>query len=98
MTPRCILLRVYVREIPVLGVEMLVELGIAVGYVGTLVRGAGVDFIADDSCAAGHFFCLGLVILFGFGGFDLAGNADLARSADLVGNADVAGNADLIVC
>lgn len=29
-------------------------------------------------------FCLGLVILFGFGGFDLVGNADLASSADLI--------------
>lgn len=52
-----------------LGVEMVVEFGIAVGYVGTLLRGVGVDFIADDSCAAGHFsvwgwwFCLGLVVL-----------------------------------
>lgn len=45
------------------------------------------------------FFCLGSVILFGFGGFDfLAGNADLADNADLVGNADLAGGADLIVC
>lgn len=79
---------------------MVVEFGIAVGYVGTLVRGVGVDFTADDSCAARHFFfCLGSVILFGFGGFDfLAGNADLADNADLVGNADLAGGADLIVC
>lgn len=69
-----------------LGVEMSVEFGIAVGYVGTLLRGIGVDFTADDSCAARHFFCLGLVILFGVGGFDLVGSADLA------------GNADLIVC
>lgn len=68
------------------------EFGIAVGYVGTLLRGVGVDFTADDSCAARHFF------LFGFGGFDLVGNADLADNADLVGNADVAGNADLIIC
>lgn len=44
------------------------------------------------------FFCLGLVILFGFGGFDLVGNADLADNADLVGSADLAGNADLIAC
>lgn len=44
------------------------------------------------------FFCLGLVILFGVGGFDLVGNADLADNADLVGNADLAGSADLIVC
>lgn len=43
---------------------MVVEFGIAVGYVGTLLRGVGVDFTADDSCAARHFFfCLGLVIL-----------------------------------
>lgn len=42
-----------------LGVEMVVEFGIAVGYVGTLVRGAGVDFTADDSCAARHFFVWG---------------------------------------
>lgn len=54
-----------------LGVEMLVEFGIAVGYVGTLARGVGVDFTADDARAARHFFCsvwgwwfcLGLVIL-----------------------------------
>lgn len=49
-----------------LGVEMLAEFGIAVGYVGTLLRGVGVDFTADDSCAARHFF-----FLFGVGGFDL---------------------------
>lgn len=49
---------------------MAVEFGIAVGYVGTWLRGVGVDFTADDSCAARHFFCLGLVILFGVGGFD----------------------------
>lgn len=49
--------------VPVLGVEMVVEFGIAVGYVGTWLRGVGVDFTADDSCAARHFFffCLGLV-------------------------------------
>lgn len=62
-----------IREIIlVLGVEMAVEFGIGVGYVGTLVRGVGVDFTADDSCAARHFFfCLGLVVLFGSGDFDL---------------------------
>lgn len=43
---------------------MSVEFGIAVGYVGTWLRGVGVDFTADDSCAARHFvFCLGLVVL-----------------------------------
>lgn len=57
---------------------MSVEFGIAVGYVGALLRGVGVDFTADDSCAARHFF------LFGVGGFDLVGNADLAGSADLI--------------
>lgn len=47
----------WIREIiPVLGVEMVVEFGIGVGYVETLVRGVGVDFTADDSCAARHFF------------------------------------------
>lgn len=57
----------WIREIiPVLGVEMSVEFGIAVGYVGTLLRGVGVDFTADDSCAARHFF-----FSFGFGGFCL---------------------------
>lgn len=49
-----------------LGVEMVVEFGIAVGYVGTLLRGVGVDFTADDSCAARHFF-----FLFGVGDFCL---------------------------
>lgn len=51
-----------------LGVEMAVEFGIAVGYVGTWLRGVGVDFTAYDSCAARHsfsvwgwWFCLGLV-------------------------------------
>lgn len=72
---------------------MAVEFGIAVGYVGTWLRGVGVDFTADDSCAARHFF-----FLFGVGGFDLVGNADLADNADLVGNADLAGSADLTVC
>lgn len=43
---------------------MAVEFGIAVGYVETLVRSAGVDFTADDSCAARHF-----VFLFGVGDF-----------------------------
>lgn len=66
MIPRSILLRVWIREIiPVLGVDMSVEFGIAVGYVGTLLRGVGVDFTADDSCAARHFF-----FLFGVSGFD----------------------------
>lgn len=57
MTRLRILLRVWIREIiPVLGVEMVVEFGIAVGYVGTLLRGVGVEFTADDSCAARHSF------------------------------------------
>lgn len=57
MIPRSILRRVCIREIiPVLGVEMAVKFGIAVGYVGTLLRGVGVDFTADDARAARHFF------------------------------------------